>query len=165
MYVLSKLRGIITYPYCVFNYYSDRLLGYSYQNLGQYEKALEYYIEAKSKGVAQEYTFPSNVAFCYFELSEYAKALEHTHKAAKLEPGDSWVNERLDWSKKYVSLNLPGLIETCLYAEAYALTKVALEAWPNDSEFLAYSGVLEIVFKHNHKTGKNILIKPSNLIM
>jgi len=27
LYVLSKLRGIITYPYSVFNYYSDRLLG------------------------------------------------------------------------------------------------------------------------------------------
>jgi tetratricopeptide (TPR) repeat protein len=138
-------------------------LGYSYQNLGQYEKALEYYMEAESKGFAQEYAFHSNVAFCYFELSEYTKALEHTHKAAKLKPGDSWVNERLDWSKKYVSLNLPGLIETRLYAEAYALAKVALEAWPNDSEFLAYSGVLEIAFKHNHKAGKEYIDKAFEL--
>lgn len=130
-------------------------IGQAYQGLGQYEYALNHYLEANKRGFAEKFIFLGNVANCYLELHKYAKALEHAYEAVKLNPQDHQANKLLNKCKEY-------LIWLCgeqQYSEAHPMMVMALEIWPDDSRLLAYMASLEIAFKRNYELGEAYIEK------
>jgi len=59
--------------------------GYCYQQSGNYQKALEYYLRADLSDIRKPWNV-KKIAFCYRRLGNYQKALEYYLDAEKLEP-------------------------------------------------------------------------------
>jgi tetratricopeptide (TPR) repeat protein len=57
-------------------------LGRAFRGLGEYEKALEHYLEADKLGYAEKFFFYGDVANCYFELHDYTKAPMKSSKSS-----------------------------------------------------------------------------------
>jgi len=60
-------------------------IAYSYQQLKNYQKALEYYLRADLADIKKSWNM-KKVALCYRRLGNYQKALEYYTEAEKMEP-------------------------------------------------------------------------------
>jgi tetratricopeptide (TPR) repeat protein len=60
-------------------------IAYSYQQLKNYPKALEYYLRADLTDIKKSWNF-KKIALCYRRLGDYQKALEYYAEAEKMEP-------------------------------------------------------------------------------
>lgn len=69
-------------------------IGYSFQKLGNYAKALEYYRKADLSDLRKAWN-TKKIAFCYRKLGEFRKALEYYHEAEKLEPDNLYIQASL----------------------------------------------------------------------
>jgi len=62
-------------------------IGYCHQQLGEFDKALEYYHKAELLDRNKLWLI-NRIAWCYRKKNEYEKALEYYHEAEQLEPDD-----------------------------------------------------------------------------
>jgi tetratricopeptide (TPR) repeat protein len=69
-------------------------IAYSYQKLGNYQKALEYYLKADLTDIRKAWNI-KKIALCYRRLGDYGKALQYYLEAEKMEPEDLQVQANL----------------------------------------------------------------------
>jgi tetratricopeptide (TPR) repeat protein len=69
-------------------------IAYSWQKLGNYQKALEYYLKADLTDIRKSWNI-KKIAFCYKRLGNYDKALQYYLEAEKMEPEDLQVQANL----------------------------------------------------------------------
>lgn len=69
-------------------------IAYSWQKLGDYQKALEYYLKADLTDIRKSWNI-KKIALCYRRLGDYEKALQYYLVAEKMEPEDLQVQANL----------------------------------------------------------------------
>jgi tetratricopeptide (TPR) repeat protein len=69
-------------------------IAYSWQKLGDYQKALEYYLKADLTDIRKAWNI-KKIALCYKRLGDYDKALHYYLEAEKMEPEDLQVQANL----------------------------------------------------------------------
>lgn len=69
-------------------------IAYSWQKLGDYQKALEYYLKADLTDIRKAWNI-KKIALCYKRLGNYEKALHYYLEAEKMEPEDLQVQANL----------------------------------------------------------------------
>ncbi|NJK97140.1 MAG: tetratricopeptide repeat protein [Bacteroidales bacterium] len=69
-------------------------IAYSWQKLGDYQKALEYYLKADLTDIRKTWNI-KKIALCYKRLGQYDKALHYYLEAEKVEPEDLQVQANL----------------------------------------------------------------------
>jgi tetratricopeptide (TPR) repeat protein len=69
-------------------------IAYSWQKLGDYQKALEYYLKADLTDIRKSWNI-KKIALCYKRLGNYDKALQYYLEAEKMEPEDLQVQANL----------------------------------------------------------------------
>lgn len=69
-------------------------IAYSWQKLGNYQKALEYYLKADLTDIRKSWNI-KKIALCYRNLRDYEKALQYYLEAEKMEPEDLQVQANL----------------------------------------------------------------------
>jgi tetratricopeptide (TPR) repeat protein len=69
-------------------------IAYSYQQQGNYEKALEFYLRADLTDIRKSWNI-KKIGLCYRRLGNYPKALEYYNEAAKMEPDNLQVQTNL----------------------------------------------------------------------
>lgn len=69
-------------------------IGYCFQKMGDYDKALEYYRKADLSDVRKAWN-TKKIAYCYRKIGEFRKALEYYHEAEKLEPDNLQIQANL----------------------------------------------------------------------
>jgi tetratricopeptide (TPR) repeat protein len=76
------------------NYELWQKIAYSWQQLGDYQKALRYYLKADLTDIRKPWNI-KKIALCYRRLGDYSKALEYYLEAEKLEPENLQVQANL----------------------------------------------------------------------
>ncbi len=69
-------------------------IAYSWQKLGDYQKALKYYLKADLTDIRKAWNI-KKIALCYKRLGNYDKALQYYLEAEKMEPEDLQVQANL----------------------------------------------------------------------
>jgi tetratricopeptide (TPR) repeat protein len=69
-------------------------IAYCYQKLGDYQKALEYYLKADLTDIRKLWNI-KKISLCYKHLGDYGKALQYYLEAEKMEPEDLQVQANL----------------------------------------------------------------------
>lgn len=69
-------------------------IAYSWQKLGNYQKALEYYLKADLTDIRKLWNI-KKIALCYRRLGDYEKALQYYLEAEKMEPENLQVQANL----------------------------------------------------------------------
>jgi len=126
--------------------------------LGRFRRALDYFLKAESRGLRTKEQLSSlyaRMAFCYIRADDARKAIEYSRKAVAIDPENEEPSDVLSQCKELIR----ALWCDFNYEKAYSIVPVALEAWPTDSELLAYMAGLEIVFKKNYGAGQNYMNK------
>jgi len=102
-------KAIRLNPYPQTWYYVN--LGLSYYFLGQYEKALEYFLKARERGSATSPIYPRALAIAYAQLDRLDEARAMVEEVMRLDPDVSLERfaKMFPWCQEYRELYLNGL--------------------------------------------------------
>lgn len=130
-------------------------IGYVYQSLKLYRKALEYFLKAQDEGYKDQGYLCALIAMCYGATDDGANAISFANKAAKLSPKNNYVQEVL----KYCKERIFQFLGENRKSDAYIMMSTAIDIWPDDSKLLASMAGLEMEIKKNYELGKSYMKK------